>query len=292
MFQGQYHSFRQKSVGCAKDLYGNDFCSGFRGSCCYCRNAYRLPTIYVKEPHMVMLVVSMISVLVIMFIIMISFMSKVMKSQVTSATSHLDELAGEYTKKETEVRKQLDDVKRQSQEIISNAQKEAQAQKETLEKQIAQEKAKVLAEAHQQADEVIRQADNARLALLADMNARIDQRAVVKAVELLGEAIPDNIRRDIHQAWFEALLTSSYEQLDRLQIPADAGQVKVVTAFALDENQRQRLIDKLKEKLGFEISLVEETDTALLAGLVVSMGSLFLDGSLKFKIEEVARGKQ
>jgi hypothetical protein len=241
---------------------------------------------------MIMLVVSMIAVLVILFIIMISFMSKVMKSQVTSATSHLDELAGEYTKKEQEVRRQLDDVKRQSQEILANAQKEVQAQKEASLKQIQEEKAKVLAEAHSQAEEVIKQADNARLALLAEMNSKIDERAVVKAVELLGVAIPENVRRDIHRAWFEGLLTSSYEQLDRLQIPADAPPVKVVSAFALDDGQRQRLKDKLEEKLGFAVSLVEELDSALLAGLVVSIGSIFLDGSLKFKIEEVARGRQ
>jgi len=48
---------------------------------------------------MVMLVVSMIAVLVILFVIMILFMSRVMKDQVTSATSHLDELASEYAKK-------------------------------------------------------------------------------------------------------------------------------------------------------------------------------------------------
>jgi len=241
---------------------------------------------------MIMLVVSMIAVLVILFIIMITFMSRVMKSQVTSATSHLDELAGEYTKKEAEVRKQLDDVKRQSQEILANAQKEVQAQKEAMEKQIAEEKAKILAEAHHNADEVIKQADNARLALLAEMNNKVDEKAIVKAVELLSSAMPENIRRDLQHVWFEALLNSSYEQIDRLNIPEGLNEIKVVSAFPLDEGQRQRLKDKLQEKLKLDITLTEEVDPGIIAGLVVSIGSLFLDGSLKFKIEEVARGQQ
>jgi uncharacterized membrane protein len=241
---------------------------------------------------MIMLVVSMIAVLVILFIILISFMSKVMKSQVTSATSHLDELGAEYTKKEAEVRKQLDDVKRQSQEILAQAQKEVQAQKEALVKQMSEEKAKILAEAHQHAEEVIKQADNARLALLAEMNNKVDEKAIVKAVDLLSAAMPENIRRDLQQVWFEALLSSSYEQIDRLNIPAGLNEVKVVSAFGLDEGQRQRLKDKLQEKLGFAITLTEEVDPGIIAGLVVNIGSLFLDGSLKFKIEEVARGQQ
>jgi len=155
-----------------------------------------------------------------------------------------------------------------------------------------EERAKILAEAHRQAEETIKQADNARLALLADMNKRIDEKAVEKAVELLGESIPQNIRRQLHQAWFEGLINSSYEHLDRLKIPQDNTEVKVVSAFALDDEQRRRLKDKLQEKLGFEITITEEVNPALIAGLVVSIGSLFLDGSLKFKIEEVARGKQ
>jgi len=190
------------------------------------------------------------------------------------------------------VRKQLDDVKRQSQEIIAAAQKDAAALKESLEKNMQEERAKILAEAHRQAEETIKQADNARLALLADMNKRIDEKAVEKAVELLGESIPQNIRRQLHQAWFEGLINSSYEHLDRLKIPQDNTEVKVVSAFALDDEQRRRLKDKLQEKLGFEITITEEVNPALIAGLVVSIGSLFLDGSLKFKIEEVARGKQ
>lgn len=190
------------------------------------------------------------------------------------------------------MRKQLDDVKRQSQEIIAAAQKDAAALKESLEKNMQEERAKILAEAHRQAEETIKQADNARLALLADMNKRIDEKAVEKAVELLGESIPQNIRRQLHQAWFEGLINSSYEHLDRLKIPQDNTEVKVVSAFALDDEQRRRLKDKLQEKLGFEITITEEVNPALIAGLVVSIGSLFLDGSLKFKIEEVARGKQ
>jgi hypothetical protein len=236
--------------------------------------------------------IPMIVGIVVFGIVMIMIITRTVKTQLVGQTSQLDLQQAALDQKDAEISKKLEDLKRQSQEIIANAQKEALAHKEALEKQLLQERAKVMAEAHQQADEVIKQADNARLALMAEMNNRIDERAVVKAAELLSSAMPENIRRDIHQAWFEALLSSSYDQLDRLKIPEGSDQVKVVSAFALSDDQRQRLKDKLQEKLGFNITLVEELDAAMIAGLVVSIGSLFMDGSLKFKIEEVARGQQ
>jgi F0F1-type ATP synthase delta subunit len=78
--------------------------------------------------------------------------------------------------------------------------------------------------------------------------------------------------------------------LDRLKVPEGVKEVKVVSAFELDHKQRLALTAKMKEKLGFEVKLIEEKDPSIIAGLVVSIGSLFLDGSLRFKIQEAARG--
>jgi uncharacterized membrane-anchored protein YhcB (DUF1043 family) len=238
------------------------------------------------------LLIPMIAGIVVFGIVMIMIITKTVKTQLVGQTSQLDEQQSALDQKDAEITKKFDELKRQSQEIIANAQKEAAANKEAQEKLIQQEKAKVLAEAHHQADEVIKQADNARLALMADMNKKIDERAVAKAVDLLSSSIPENIRKDIHHAWFEGLLSSSYEQLDRLKIPEGSNQVMVISAFALSDDQRKRLQDKLQEKLSVNITLSEQVDAAMIAGLVVSIGSLFMDGSLKFKIEEVARGQQ
>jgi F-type H+-transporting ATPase subunit delta len=236
--------------------------------------------------------IPMIVGIVVFGIVMIMIITKTVKTQLVGQTSQLDLQQAALDQKDAEISKKLEELKRQSQEIIANAQKEALAHKEAHEKQLLQEKAKVLAEAHQQADEVIKQADNARLALMADMNNKIDERAVAKAVDILSASIPENIRQDLHHAWFEALLSSSYEQLDRLKIPEGLNQVNVISAFALSDDQRKRLQDKLQEKLRFDITLTEQVDPAIIAGLVMSIGSLFMDGSLKFKIEEVARGQQ
>jgi F-type H+-transporting ATPase subunit delta len=219
-------------------------------------------------------------------------MKRVINRDVVSATSHLDNLASEFTQKEEAIKKQYEELKRQSQEIIENAKKDAQAQKDNILKAAEEEKNKVINEAQQKADEVIQQADKARLALLAELNQKIDERAVLKAGELLNEALPVHIRSDIHQRWVDDLISNSFQQLDRLRIPEGISEIKVVTAFELNQKQRTTLIAKIKEKLGYDVKLQEEIDPNIIAGLVVSIGGLFLDGSLRFKIQEVARGQQ
>jgi F0F1-type ATP synthase membrane subunit b/b' len=239
---------------------------------------------------MVILIVSMIAVIIIIFIVLVSLMHKIFNREVVTATAHLDSLSSEYAKKEEAIKKQFEDAKRQSQEILENAQKDGQKQKEDILKSAEDEKGKIINEAHEKAAELIRQADNARLALLAELNEKIEDTAIVKAAELLQAALPEDIRNDVHLRWVDDLIANSFEQLDRLKIPQGLNEVKVVSAFSLSQKQKTQLAAKLEEKLGYAIKLLEEVDPQIIAGLVVSIGSLFLDGSLKFKIQEVARG--
>jgi len=241
---------------------------------------------------MAVLLISMICVVIIIFVVLVLFMKKIINRDVVSATSHLDNLASEFTQKEEAIKKQYEELKRQSQEIIENAKKDAQAQKDNILKQADEEKNKVIDQAQEKANEIVKQADNARLALLAELERKIDERAVQKAGELLNEALPVNIRNDIHQRWVDDLISNSFQQLDRLRIPEGISEIKVVTAFALNQKQSAALLAKIKERLGYDVNLKEEIDPNIIAGLVVNIGGLFLDGSLRFKIQEAARGQQ
>ena len=241
---------------------------------------------------MIPVMITMVVVTVLFFVGMIVFMKKYFGREVTSAISHLDKQTGEYIQKEEAVKKQYEDAKRQSQEILANAQKDAQQQRDEMLKQAHTEQDKIVGEAHRQAEEVIKQADNARLALLNDQEQKINERAVLKAAHLLAGALPDDLKAEIHAKWLVNLVESSFENLDRLKIPGGTTEVSVVSAFPLTAPQREKLVSKLTEKLGFKVALAEQVDPDIMAGLVVTIGSLCLDGSLRFKIQEVARGER
>ena len=236
------------------------------------------------------LIITMVVILVVLFLVMISFMQKVIKGDVQSATKHLDQQAEEYVKKEKELNQKLEDIKRQGQEIVANAQKEADAKREETLKAAQEQKDKIIAAAHAQVDELIKQADNARLALLGDMEKKVDERAVVKAVGLLAVALPETMRSQVHERWVSELINTSFEQLDRLKVPEGVSLAEVASAFVLSEEQRSTLQAKLTEKIGRPMQLKESVDPQLIGGLVVSIGSLSFDGSVKFRIQEAARG--
>jgi F0F1-type ATP synthase membrane subunit b/b' len=238
---------------------------------------------------MIALIITAFLIIVALFVGMVIFLKKFFDREATMHTAHLDTLISENTAKEEEIKKQYEDAKRQSQEIIVNAQKDAATQKETVLKAAAEEKEKILAEVHAKAEEVIKQADNARLALLNELETKINEGATLKAQELLQKVLPEDFRKEVHARWIKDLIANGFSELDRLRVPEGLSEVKVVSAFSLTEDEIDELKSKIKEKLRVDVKLEEAVDPSLISGLVVYIGSLILDGSLKFKIQGVAR---
>jgi F0F1-type ATP synthase membrane subunit b/b' len=239
-----------------------------------------------------MLIVSFILLMALLFIGLVFFFRKILNRNVISATTHLEQLSAEYAKKEEQIKKQLEETQRQCQEITANAQKDAQQKREDIIKQSHEERERILNEAQQKGEELVEQADKTRQALMGEINHKIEEKALSQAAELLQKALPEHIREEIHHRWLKDLISSSFEQLDRLHIPEGALEAKVISAFALTPEQRAALKAKIKERLGREIGLTEEIDSRVIAGLIVSIGTLVLDGSLRFKIQEVSRVRE
>ncbi len=237
-------------------------------------------------------IISFLVLLVIIFIFMIILANKTFNRDVGSATAHLGQMAADYSKKEEEIQKKFDELKSQGQHILETAQNDAEQLKQRILKDIEGQKEKILAEAQGKVDEMMQQADRARKVLLEEVEKRIEDKATEKAAELLREVIPEDVRSRVHEYWMSDLMGGNFAQLERLHLQEGATEAVVVSAYGLTDAQRQVLFGKIKEKLGAQIQLKEEIDNNIIAGLYVTVGSLILDGSLRFKIQEACIARQ
>lgn len=236
-----------------------------------------------------MLIVGLIVLQVIIFATLIIALKKILTQNVVSATSHLDHMASEYAKKEEEIKKQFEEAKRQSHEIVANAQKDAEQQKEKMIKQAEEERGKIINEAQDKADEIVHQADRARQGLLEEVETRISDAAKEKAGIILQESLPENIRKELHKHWMKNLINGDFGKMERLHVPQGTTEAKLISAFSLSNEEKDALSQKISEKLGFKISVKDEVDPGMIAGLQVIVGELILDGTLRFKIQEATR---
>ena len=66
-------------------------------------------------------------------------------------------------------------------------------------------------------------------------------------------------------------------------------EVFVISAIALNEQQKQVLKDKMKQKLGKEILLRESVDPSLMGGMIVQYGDTRMDNSVKSRLQQFAQ---
>ena len=90
--------------------------------------------------------------------------------------------------------------------------------------------------------------------------------------------------------WVEELIDAGFGHLERLNIPNEVTEARIVTAFPLTEEQRKKLHKLLKNILDKEMKLKEEVDKRIVAGVSIIIGSLVLDGTLQNKMMEKVKG--
>ncbi|MFA5157331.1 MAG: F0F1 ATP synthase subunit delta [Candidatus Omnitrophota bacterium] len=236
-----------------------------------------------------MLIVSLIMLLLIIFGIMIFFFRKIMTQNVTVATMHLDELSRDYAEKEKRINQQLEEANEKAQEIVSTAQSEAEKIRSETIRQAEQERDKMIQAARTQTQEMVHQADNSCNQLISEMEDRISKEAVKRACDLTHDLLPEEFRKLVHGQWVEDLIEKGFNQAERLRLPEGIEEATLVSAFALSDEQRKRIAKKLKDALGKDLAIKEAVDPKVVAGLVITIGSLVLDGSLKNKIKEKTR---
>jgi len=65
-------------------------------------------------------------------------------------------------------------------------------------------------------------------------------------------------------------------------------EAEVVSARPLSAEQKDKLIDALKQRLGVAVSITESVDETLIGGAIIKAGDLVIDGSAKGRVEKLA----
>ncbi len=85
---------------------------------------------------------------------------------------------------------------------------------------------------------------------------------------------------------FEGIVAAYQEDLDKIN---NIQRVEVVSAIELDDNSKQKIIDKLQHRLQKNVIAQWQTDEEIIGGLVVKINDDIIDSSLKNKLENLSK---
>ncbi len=137
---------------------------------------------------------------------------------------------------------------------------------------------------------LIADSDDLRRLLRSPVISRADQaRAMAAVLDAAGAG--DLVKRFVGLVAQNRRLFALPQMIDAYlaELAARRGEVtaEVVSAQPLDEASRQRLAEALKRVAGQRVTVDLKVDPALIAGLVVKVGSRMIDSSLRTKLNRL-----
>lgn len=239
-----------------------------------------------------MLFVWLVLLQLIVFAVLVFFLRLIFSRNVSTATAHLHELNADYSQKLDEAKKRQAEADKYYDDMITKAKAEAEKSKVQILTETRETQGAMLNEARKQSADIVSQAANAREEMIQGIKAEIEVRSTEKAAEMLGLILPDIITKDLHNDWVDDLLKNGLGDIAKMNLGADVVQAQVKSAHALTPEQKTLLQKKMKDALKRDITLTAETDPSLVAGIIVTLGSVVVDGSLKLKIKDLVRHAQ
>lgn len=125
------------------------------------------------------------------------------------------------------------------------------------------------------------------------VNPEIETRAKKAAVESLTDGAHPLVRN------FLQLLLDRGRMADLAEISAAfaervasaAGRIDVhaLTAIPLDDALRARIVERITQQTGLQVDLTEQVDPSIVGGIVLRVGELVLDASLRQKLDDLRR---
>ncbi|MFC1709570.1 F0F1 ATP synthase subunit delta [Candidatus Omnitrophota bacterium] len=219
---------------------------------------------------------------------LIFFLRHILTRHYSNVTNRLDELTKGYANKQAELDKRFRQAKQEYQDTIIKAKKNASELREKVLQEANGEKERILKEAHQRSEDMVEHAEKTCEFLKKEIERKIEEGALSRACGLLQDSLPDSFRQELHGLWMKESSKAEF-QIGRLNLPKDIKEAKVVSAFPLTQQLREDFHGKLKNKLGGSVGLKEEVDSGLVVGFIITMGSVVIDASLRYRIQTAAK---
>ncbi len=232
------------------------------------------------------MMLQLLGIQIVTFIVLILILRMLFGRQLNVALTKLRRLHEENLVREEQLKAELEEARLKKEQELAQAKEEAD--RIVKEAKIKSEKlgADIQKQAREQGQKIMDQSQLELKRLENDLESKYQARAVDLSVKLLKATFTGH-GQEILQHQLIAELIDELKKLDKSQFTVKSKEAKVLSAYPLTRDEKASLDSILSEKMGMKIALEETINHDVIAGLIIQIGALTIDGGLKNKIKKV-----
>jgi F0F1-type ATP synthase membrane subunit b/b' len=217
--------------------------------------------------------------------VLIVIVRQLLVGDTRKAIARIHEVEAEVRKREEAIRREIDEHEREFARRKTETEQEMRKHQEESENEIATLKEQMVGDAKKESNRIIEQARKNEATFRAQIVQEMEEKAVDYGSEIFKLVFSDRMGRELHRQFMSELL-DALSEVEGATITVEGNEAEFVSSHPLDDDQKQRFHDLLKDKFDVDVEINEKVDESLLAGMVFKLGSLEIDGSLRNRYQE------
>ena len=234
----------------------------------------------------------LILIQIITFVFLILFLRLLFQRHLGFALGRLHNLNQDVLNKEEELKKRREEVEMEYTEKMKQAEQGAEEIKNKAREDSSLISDKILEQAKTEKQKIIEQAITEKKKKEKELETKIAQQGKSLASNLIEYIFSKEIKESIHIQLVDELIEAiaSHQSPVTSHQSINSKQVEAISVYPLTSEQKKRLIKTLSEKAGQNIELKEKIDSKIIGGVIIKLGDVMIDGSLKNKLGKAMQG--
>jgi F0F1-type ATP synthase delta subunit len=224
---------------------------------------------------------------VVVLVAIVLAVKRVLLGDTRQAVERVRQVEAEVKKKEEAMRRQLAEHDREFEKRKAEAEEALERHKAENQKEAARVRDEMVAEAKRESEEIVERARQAEKRLKEQVVQEMEEKLVAYAGDMLKLIFSERIDAALNTHFVGELL-DALEEIEPGTITVETDEAVVISSHPFVADDEKRLEALLREKLDRPITVSQQIDADLLAGIILKIGSLEIDGSLKTRFEEAA----
>jgi len=232
-----------------------------------------------------MLIIQFLVLTVVVSGVLIFFLKKTLFDSTQGAVNRLNRETEEVRAQQAELKEKI----KQANEELERRRKEADElvtrMTEEAEAQANEARNKLVNKARAESEEILAKAQKSK----DDLRKVIEKETEMKIVDFSSELLKVVLGQKTQDVLHESLITEFLDNLEKvdMSVVTEEGDVaELITATKVDNGMIDKLKGILKGKLNRDVEVKIAEDPNIISGAVLKLGSLSLDGSLAYMLEE------
>jgi len=195
-------------------------------------------------------------------------------------------LKDENTRKQRELQQKIEAAENVHGKKIAEAEEEIRRLRRKAEEEAGQEKKKIIDKAKNESESILKAAFNAKEKFREEAFLEMEKKAPLLASQIFKEVLSSGIKEAIHKELVERVI-EEIKRIEKSNFKVKTKKGEIISAYSLERNERSQLLSLIFEKLGHKIDFDEKENKGLVAGVVISLGTLIIDGSLENRLKQI-----